>query len=68
MPGPLLVTKLYIRTFVDKGRPLADLLRQVAAPVVALPYLGKLLAAFDAPVTVAQPLVDPLSDRTYAVG
>jgi len=54
-------------TLVDKGRPLADLLRQVAAPVVALPYLSKLLAAFDAPVTVAQPLVDPLSERELEV-
>jgi LuxR family maltose regulon positive regulatory protein len=57
----------YIRTFVDKGQPLADLLRRIAAPAVAPPYVSKLLAAFDAPVSVAQPLVDPLSERELEV-
>lgn len=57
----------YIRTFVGKGRPMADLLHQVAAPVVLLPYVSELLAAFDAPASTAQPPVDPLSERELEV-
>jgi len=57
----------YVRTFVDKGRPVADLLRRVTAPVVAPRYLGSLLAAFGAPAPAVQPLVDPLSEREIDV-
>jgi LuxR family maltose regulon positive regulatory protein len=35
----------YVRTFVDYGAPMADLLRQAQARGVAVDYVGKLLAA-----------------------
>jgi LuxR family maltose regulon positive regulatory protein len=57
----------YVRTFVDKGRPMANLLRRVDSPAVAPAYVSKLLAAFGAPVPVAQPLVEPLSERELEV-
>ena len=57
----------YVRTFVDKGRPVGDLLRQVTAPAVAPSYLSKLLAAFGSPASAAQSLVEPLSERELEV-
>ena len=38
----------YIRTFVDKGEPLAELLGEAASQGIATEYVAKLLAAFDA--------------------
>jgi LuxR family maltose regulon positive regulatory protein len=38
----------YIRTFVDKGEPLATLLQKAASQGIAPEYVGKLLAAIDA--------------------
>jgi LuxR family maltose regulon positive regulatory protein len=57
----------YVRTFVDKGRPMANLLRRVDSPAVTPAYVSKLLAAFGPPMPVAQPLVDPLSERELEV-
>ncbi|MDY6877383.1 MAG: LuxR C-terminal-related transcriptional regulator [Chloroflexota bacterium] len=63
----------YVRTFVDAGEPMAELLRQAKSQGVATEYVNKLLAAFDAPKTlapkpaVAQPLIEPLSDREIDV-
>jgi LuxR family maltose regulon positive regulatory protein len=61
----------YVRTFVDLGEPMSALLREAASQGIAPGYVGKLLAAFDLPVTarspVEQPLVDPLSDRELEV-
>ena len=57
----------YVRTFVDKGRAVADLLRRVAGPTAGPSYVRKLLAALDAPVPVAQPPVDALSEREMDV-
>lgn len=73
----------YIRTFVDKGQPLAELLRQAAAQGVTPDYVAKLLAAFEAeaqerrppakpppPSTrppPVQPLIEPLSARELEV-
>ena len=63
----------YVRTFVDAGEPMAELLREAAARKVAPDYVKKLLSAFDRseapppPPTVAQPLIEPLSDRELDV-
>ena len=57
----------YVRTFVDKGRPLAGLLRRLAASTAASGYAGDLLAAIGTPVPAAQPLVEPLSERELDV-
>ncbi|MFN2286627.1 MAG: LuxR C-terminal-related transcriptional regulator, partial [Anaerolineae bacterium] len=43
----------YVRTFVDTGRPMADLLRQAAARGIAPDYVNKLLAAFDFGLPIA---------------
>jgi LuxR family maltose regulon positive regulatory protein len=69
----------YVRTFVDAGEPMAALLHDAAAQnipathSVASDYMERLLAAFDTPKTlaprpaVAQPLIEPLSDRELDV-
>jgi LuxR family maltose regulon positive regulatory protein len=43
----------YIRTFVDAGQPMADLLRLAAARGIAPDYVNKLLAAFDFGLPIA---------------
>ena len=63
----------YVRTFVDKGPPLAALLRESAVRGIAPAYVGSLLAAFAVPAaalplkarpgTGEQPLPEPLSER-----
>jgi len=62
----------YVRTFVDKGPPMADLLRQAATRGTAPEYVASLLAAFEVRGEVSlrprtQPLVEPLSDRELEV-
>lgn len=69
----------YVRTFVDEGAPMAELLRRAAAHAVAPAYTGRLLAAFGArpegsadkpnrPAPPAgQPLIEPLSPRELDV-
>jgi LuxR family maltose regulon positive regulatory protein len=61
----------YVRTFVDKGQPMADLLRQAALRGLAPEYARRLLEAFSRPPApprpVEQPLVEPLSDRELEV-
>ena len=72
----------YVRTFVDKGEPMATLLREAMAQGIAPDYVAKLLAAFKAKAgerghpgkaptssapPSAQPLVEPLSDRELDV-
>jgi LuxR family maltose regulon positive regulatory protein len=63
--------KGYVRAFVDKGEPLAALLREAAARSVAPEYVRKLLAAFARPPTpphpLTQSLIEPLSDRELDV-
>jgi LuxR family maltose regulon positive regulatory protein len=63
----------YVRTFVDLGEPMAALLREAAVGGVTPDYTEKLRAAFGAtekptptPV-VAQPLIEPLSERELDV-
>ncbi len=63
----------YVRTFVDKGPPMAALLREAAVRGMAPKYVGTLLAAFAAPAgalpedarpgIAEQPLPEPLSER-----
>jgi len=62
----------YVRTFVDKGEPMAALLREAASQGIAPDYVAKLLAAFKVPEKVpprprVQPLIEPLSDRELEV-
>jgi LuxR family maltose regulon positive regulatory protein len=59
----------YVRTFVDKGDPMATLLRQAAALGIKPEYVGKLLAAFKGKETKAtsHPLVEPISERELTV-
>jgi LuxR family maltose regulon positive regulatory protein len=66
----------YIRTFIDEGAPMAELLREAKAQGVALPYMAKLIAAFDlnAPIasigtreTRAVSEYEPLSERELDV-
>lgn len=62
----------YIRTFIDEGAPMKDLLSQVGSSGVAKDYVGKLLTLFDQDdpsktFLSSHPLTDPLSDRELDV-
>ena len=67
----------YVRTFVDKGEPMAALLREAASQGIAPDYVAKLLAEFETvpqerrrpepPPPPAQPLIEPLSERELQV-
>jgi LuxR family maltose regulon positive regulatory protein len=66
----------FIRTFVDEGIPMAQLLSETVAHGVMPDYIGKLLAVFEAGelkstdkshLTPAQPLIEPLSQRELEV-
>lgn len=64
----------YIRTFVDKGAPMADLLAEASVQGIEPGYADRLLAAFQAesqqsgrpeksPLPSSPSLIEPLSDR-----
>ncbi len=62
-----------VRTFVDEGPNMAELLRHAASQGITPGYVSQLLAAFDtfdepalAPAS-SQPLIDPLSEREMEV-
>ncbi|MGD9933049.1 MAG: LuxR C-terminal-related transcriptional regulator [Dehalococcoidia bacterium] len=64
----------YVRTFVDEGPPLRDLLRHAAAAGVGGAYARQLLAAFESPSTAvprARPgvgvLAEPLTAREIEI-
>jgi LuxR family maltose regulon positive regulatory protein len=65
----------FVRTFVDEGLPMAQLLSEVAAQGVVPDYTGKLLAAFEDATKderrktepCASSLVEPLSQRELEV-
>jgi LuxR family maltose regulon positive regulatory protein len=61
----------YIRTFVDEGEAMRDLLRLALAQGIAPAYTTKLLAAFSGPSVSLQPpplgLVEPLSEQELRV-
>jgi LuxR family maltose regulon positive regulatory protein len=60
----------YIRSFADEGAVMKDLLQAAADRGIAPLYVRRLLAAFDgaeyAP-SIAEPLIEPLSDRELEV-
>jgi LuxR family maltose regulon positive regulatory protein len=60
----------YVRTFVEIGTPMQDLLRQPTARGIAPAYVDRLLAAFGRPALPHPPapaLVEPLSPRELEV-
>jgi LuxR family maltose regulon positive regulatory protein len=66
----------FVRLFVDEGLPMAELLTQAAAHGMMPNYVGKLRAAFEAEaqtsdgksnLSLAQPLIEPLSQRELEV-
>jgi LuxR family maltose regulon positive regulatory protein len=60
----------YVRTFLDRGVPMAHLLRQALAQGIAVDYVQRLLTACDPdaiPPPQSQVLIEPLSDRELQV-
>jgi LuxR family maltose regulon positive regulatory protein len=61
----------FVRTFVDEGEPMARLLRRALTLGMAPNYVSRLLAAFgetaEPPPAIAQPLIEPLSERELEV-
>jgi LuxR family maltose regulon positive regulatory protein len=61
----------YVRTFVDKGEPMGELLQEAARRGLAPAYTRRLLDAFLHPPAhprlVTQPLIEPLSERELEV-
>jgi LuxR family maltose regulon positive regulatory protein len=62
----------YVRTFVDEGKPMVELLRNAAARGIAVEYVGKLLALFGESGRAGsssgeQALIEPLSEREVEV-
>jgi LuxR family maltose regulon positive regulatory protein len=63
-----------VRTFVDLGSPLADLLRRLAGRGIAAQYLKQVLTAFGLPaqakspvVTAESEIIEPLTERELEV-
>ena len=63
-----------VRSFLDEGQPMAELLRLAAGQGIAPVYVTRLLAAFGRPESEVtplsppvQPLIDPLSERELEV-
>ena len=67
----------YVRTFLDKGEPMADMLRRAKAQHIAAGYVARLLAFFQieqkalgrisGEASAPQLLAEPLSQRELAV-
>lgn len=61
----------YVRTFIDEGAHMKELLRQAAVRGIATDYVGKLLAEFEPVRTdkqqIVQSLIEPLSERELEV-
>jgi LuxR family transcriptional regulator, maltose regulon positive regulatory protein len=60
----------YVRVFIDEGPRMAALLKLAAKPPNAPGYVRRLLAAAVSaagPAAVAQPLIEPLSEREVEV-
>ena len=60
----------YVRTFIDEGAPMGELLRQAAARGIAVGYVSTLLTALEGEVKakgVHPSLVEPLSERELEV-
>jgi len=60
----------YVRTFIDEGAPMGELLRQAAARGIAVGYVSALLTALESETKargVHPSLVEPLSERELEV-
>ncbi len=58
----------YVRTFIDEGAPMGDLLRQALVRGIAVEYVSTLVAALDGECKPSPPsLVEPLSERELEV-
>jgi LuxR family maltose regulon positive regulatory protein len=62
----------YVRTFVDYGPPMQQLLKQAAAYRIAPGYVARLLTVFSeeelpSRASVPQPLIEPLTEREMAI-
>jgi LuxR family maltose regulon positive regulatory protein len=60
----------YVRIFVDEGPPMGALLREAAKQGIAPNYVTQLRAAFgksESTSPIAQPLIEPLSERELEV-
>jgi LuxR family maltose regulon positive regulatory protein len=61
----------YVRTFLDEGEPMAELLCQALSRDIVPNYAARLLAAFGQEVEVASPamesLIEPLTERELEV-
>jgi len=61
----------YVRTFIDAGKPMDRLLRQVLSEDIAPNYAARLLADFGGEASLATPamnaLVEPLTEREIDV-
>jgi LuxR family maltose regulon positive regulatory protein len=61
----------FIRTFIDEGEPMRDLLRQMHSQNIAKDYVSKLLVAFETRKAIRkitpQPLIEPLTERELEV-
>lgn len=61
----------YVRVFLDRGPPMAELLRHAGSRGLTPPYVSRLLSEFgtlpsDTPIR-KQPLIEPLSERELEV-
>jgi len=59
----------YVRTFVDEGAPMGELLREPAVKGIAPQYVSKLLSALEttSPYPHTPTLIEPLSERELEV-
>ena len=60
----------YVRTFIDEGAPMGELLRQAAAQGIKLDYVSALLTALESETKakdIHSSLIEPLSERELEV-
>ncbi len=61
----------YLRVFLNEGAPMAELLRRAGTRGIEPQFVAKLLSEFeqiaDNPIIVAQPLIEPLSNRELEI-
>ncbi len=61
----------YLRVFLNEGAPMAELLRRAGTRGIEPQFVAKLLSEFeqiaDNPITVVQPLIEPLSNRELEI-
>ncbi|MCC7447314.1 MAG: LuxR family transcriptional regulator [Anaerolineae bacterium] len=57
----------FVRTFLDKGAPMVELLRRTVAQGLHVSYAMRLLNALGEAATASQPLIEALSERELEV-